>query len=412
MALALVLLLSCIGLELLYRGVRLLQGRPYDAEETATLLKDARGALDLAIPEPGLGNQEAADKVRRNWSLHPYFGWQYSEFLQPLLQYLQQEHPPSEFTVFFLGGSVSVLIYRLGKETISSALLADSRFQGKTITFLCGGSGGYKQPQQVMLLAFLLGLGFDPDVVINIDGLNEVATGSDNSLHDMHPIMPSWQHMRHLVNVGANDPELLHKALASYDAQAKLDGFAQWALRLGLNRLSVTGELCLARLREMQNECYRAHRAYLDGLMMRHGEIAKFGLEFRGSAQDAMPATLTNWYEGSRSLHALCQCRSIHYLHILQPALHDEGSKPLTESERARSNPPGPGWSLGARIGYPLLREKGKALAECGISFRDCSMIFSETTEPIYVDDCHYNENGCQMVAQEIARALLESLPP
>ena len=43
------------------------------------------------------------------------------------------------------------------------------------------GSGGYKQPQQLAALSEALLLGVPLDVVVNIDGYNEVALGKSDA---------------------------------------------------------------------------------------------------------------------------------------------------------------------------------------------------------------------------------------
>ena len=51
------------------------------------------------------------------------------------------------------------------------------------------GSG--KQPQQLIGLAMLLAMGQHIDVVVNLDGYNDIAIGYSNHYHHVHPIFPS-----------------------------------------------------------------------------------------------------------------------------------------------------------------------------------------------------------------------------
>ena len=57
--------------------------------------------------------------------------------------------------------------------------------------------GGYKQPQQLMALNYALALGAQFDVVVNLDGFNEVALdASENALQGVSPAYPRGWAMR------------------------------------------------------------------------------------------------------------------------------------------------------------------------------------------------------------------------
>ena len=55
------------------------------------------------------------------------------------------------------------------------------RFSGKSFRFVRLAIDGNKQPQQLMTLNYLLTLGAEFDIVINLDGVNEASLpGMDN----------------------------------------------------------------------------------------------------------------------------------------------------------------------------------------------------------------------------------------
>jgi hypothetical protein len=116
-----------------------------------------------------------------------------------------------------------------------------------------------------------------------------------------------------------------------------------------------------------------------------------------------------SWIEGSRSLQAICEARSIAYLHVLQPTLHDTGSKTLTGDEIVGSRAPD-AYIDGVHLGYPRLREAAGSLRNLGIHFLDASMIFKDVKEGIYVDNCHFNLAGNRLLARAIAPALADCL--
>ena len=78
-------------------------------------------------------------------------------------------------------------------------LLADLRqhefFKARTLVPLCMAHEGYKQPQQLLVLAYFLSIGQPFDLVINIDGFNEVALSPLNNQQNLDISMPSASHL-------------------------------------------------------------------------------------------------------------------------------------------------------------------------------------------------------------------------
>ena len=101
--------------------------------------------------------------------------------------------------------------------------------------------------------------------------------------------------------------------------------------------------------------------------------------------------------------------RNIHYLHVLQPNVHDVGSKPLTEEEKRKARGPGP-WIRGIRIGYPKLRRAGAELVAAGVSFVDLSRLCEDLEETVYFDNSHFGGVGLERFSLAIADAFLQSL--
>jgi hypothetical protein len=106
----------------------------------------------------------------------------------------------------------------------------------------------------------------------------------------------------------------------------------------------------------------------------------------------------------------MCDSRDIHYLHVLQPTLHYEGSKPVTDEER-RTGDMDVFWKHGVRLGYPLLRKTGSKLADEGIHFYDGTMLFKDVHETIYFDNCHFKGVGLEIFGKAVGEAFLKSLP-
>jgi hypothetical protein len=104
----------------------------------------------------------------------------------------------------------------------------------------------------------------------------------------------------------------------------------------------------------------------------------------------------------------MCAARGITYLHVLQPALPDPDTKPLTPKE-IEGGTADPAWIEGVHLLYPRFRGAGARLRERGIAFLDATGVFRDHPEDVYVDVCHFEEHGNEILADAIAAALLEA---
>ncbi len=100
------------------------------------------------------------------------------------------------------GGSFAAGIYR------RLAKIDGAQVGGREVFAANFAKGGYKQPQQLMALTYLLALGVQLDVVVNVDGFNEVALPSENVARGVNPFFPrQW----HLKSRGTLDSEKTRK---------------------------------------------------------------------------------------------------------------------------------------------------------------------------------------------------------
>jgi hypothetical protein len=98
------------------------------------------------------------------------------------------------FVILILGGSFADQVFYLGKETMAARLRNYDAFGDKKIEIVSVALGGYKQPQQMIILADLLLHGAQYDAVVNIDGFNEVDASLDNYEDGLNPFYPNnWK---------------------------------------------------------------------------------------------------------------------------------------------------------------------------------------------------------------------------
>jgi hypothetical protein len=399
-----------------------LGGEPYRAAEVRAEFEAARAALagDWSPPkerDPATG--EGTDDDAPNGSAtfpHPFFGWETElgdQGIERGAELFAAGPPPGEHTIVVVGGSVAALfaIERTGgAPTLEAALEADPRYAGRDVRVLPYGRGAFKQPQQLFLVAWLFHLGLVPDLVINLDGFNEVAIAPQNlkyGAHPLHPSMPQWGPLAQ----GRGPSQDLERTLALAACRQQLEAHVARCLGDARLRSAVLGRPARQLLRREQARWQDLQTEFLvQRLQLQQSEGTAIGPSFHGDARAAVELAVRTWRDGSLDLAALCARRGVRYLHVLQPTLHDPGAKIVTAEER-RTGGAAREWLLGVAGGYPLLRQEGAALAAAGVEFLDASRIFAEVDETLYYDACHFGREGNRLLAEAIAAALLAGEP-
>jgi len=306
--------------------------------------------------------------------------------------------------VGILGGSFSQSFCRHGASRLIEALQASPRFAGKEIVIVPLALHGYKQPQQLMLLNYLLTLGAEFDIIINIDGFNEVALHyAENAQQNVFPAFPrSWYlRVEPLPDPGS-------RALIGEIAYLK-DKQIRWSQRFPAAALhySVTANL-IWRLGARR---FAAKMDQLQRLLASHRPPPP-GYEVTGpreerSEGDTYGLLASIWKNASLQLAKLSQANGISYFQFLQPNQYDPGAKPLSETELHTAYDPSHPYRAGVLAGYPLLRQYGSDLRAHGVAFWDLSGMFADVRDTIYIDSCcHINDKGNAMLADRVAAAI------
>ena len=395
--------------ELLVRGVLLVSGEPYGAEATRREIALLVSSVTDPLPELELAEEIPGGE---NHVLHPYQGFDVEEAVTLVaeLQRLDAEAAASgerSFKILVVGGSVAGMLARYGSVHLERVLAGEPRFQDLPIRVENGGRGSYKQPQQLMLVAYLLALGIRPDLVVNIDGFNEVALGYENVELESHPAYPHWPRWAHVAQSGGLSREALRLAARTLDLQDEVRALGRRALDRGYPRSALLGTWCTSRLGSLKADWLAAQRAYLELLSAESAGDAVRGPAYAADRERALDDIAAGWLECSLSIDALCRARGIQYLHFLQPTYHDAGSKPRTAEEEAAAEAPEV-YVEAVRLGYPKLRAAGQRLVERGVPFIDASGAFAELADPVYFDMCHFKGLGTRVFAELIARAIAE----
>ena len=86
-----------------------------------------------------------------------------------------QPADPRRAVIGIFGGSVADMLSVGGADALRAGLARAPAFHGREIVLVSLAAPGYKQPQALMTLNYLLVLGAHFDAVVNLDGVNELA---------------------------------------------------------------------------------------------------------------------------------------------------------------------------------------------------------------------------------------------
>ena len=300
-----------------------------------------------------------------------------------------QTRGPDKVVVAVLGGSVACYFAVNGTRRLEADLARSPEFAGKRFVFVNLAIGGYKEPQQLMTLAYLMTLGAQFDLVLNIDGFNEVALYElENASHHIFPAFPrSWH-----AKVGSTDPVLgltRGRLLVIEDARTSL---ARWHSRAPW-RYSVLCNVLWQSAIGVSNGRHSASATSTSGPTRATAPMSSPARSRIRQSRRALRAPRRDLDEQLASPEPALQ-RKGHAVLPLPPAqpvfprLQADGRGGEEGGDLARASLP-----PGVEIGYPLLLRNGRKLKEQGVRFFDLTGIFKDHPEPIYVDSCcHSNQ--------------------
>jgi hypothetical protein len=345
--------------------------------------------------------------------LHPFFGFVINPAGRGVNEFgFFRDSPltrrsPDKRSILFTGGSVADQVFQLGQEALRDALRDRPDFDGRRIEVLTTAVGGYKQPQQMMILAYLLSHGADFDVVINLDGFNEIDSSLDNVMTGISPYYPHTWKLHARLGLDTRGSAALGRIEILREERARLRGlFARPLLRSSAFSLALWDFLDRAREGEI-----RRRTVDLEAMLDEENPPPQVaGPPYEHVSDEQVFADMARfWARSSLHMARLCEEYGIAYVHALQPNQYLPGSKALTDEEREVAyDETFPGFER-VPVAYPMLIERGRALRRNqGVNFVDLTPIFADEGRTVYNDFCcHVNQLG----AESMARSIAESIP-
>ena len=398
---SLLLLLTLAALEGMARAAYYLAyGEWYSPTPTISSAGDAG-------PNPG-GDDRENPALRRGglgWLIiHPYYG-----YTSPLPTDDLNAMPPPQIradrvVIGVLGGSVADLVTPHFRRAVEQYFADNVLVKEPVIHNL--SEWGMQQPQQLGIANYLLAMGGSFDILVNLDGFNELKESHRNFQGGVFPFFPEfWGNLNHWTTAEialVGEIRLLRGEVAAL-RQAGPSSPLRYSAAAGLlNRYRA--QRLETRIFQLNYELTTAESGYsLEG----HGPAVNFG-----TVAEVHQEAVRVWYRSSTILSLLADHAGGEYYHFLQPNQYVPDSKPLSADELAFYVQPDSAENTSYAQAYPLLAEFGAKLQQQGINYFDLTRIYRDHPETLYRDDCcHLNDRGNELLAaamvQRMAPALL-----
>ncbi|MEG4493021.1 hypothetical protein [Microcoleus sp. D3_18_C4] len=323
----------------------------------------------------------------------------------------------NQFIIGVFGGSVASNygVFEVQNKILPQYLKQLPGFKDKEFIILSFATGGYKQPQQLLILNYFLALGQELDLVVNIDGFNEVALSNLNNKNQVDLAMPSIQHILPLTSLANNS--LSTKAMkATIRIQENKARISQGLERLQNCSLAACDALTSVYVQNLVNN-------YKTDVIKFEKERAKQKKDDSGSViyintnKSVLPDSAAfeqmaqNWVKSSIFMQKVLSASNVPYFHVLQPNQYYQTKRVFGEAEKQVAFNKDTPYAKAVQIGYPALFKKFPNLEKNNINLVNAVNVFDKTKEAVYVDSCcHYNQAGEVVFSNYVGRSILESL--
>ena len=371
--------------------------------------------------------------VRLNQSIverfHPFFGFVQKPgpdfrpgfkvnnygFISPY-DYPLKKTKKNQFIIGVFGGSVASNygIFEVQNKILPRYLKQLPDLQDKEFIILSFATGGYKQPQQLLILNYFLALGQELDMVVNIDGFNEVALSNLNNKNKIDLAMPSIQHILPLTNLANNSLSLkaMKASVRIQETKTKINEGLE-----SLQRCSFAA-------------CDALTSVYVQNLVNNYRQdVIAFEKERTQPQKDgdsviyintnksvlgdsvAFEEMALNWAKSSIFMHKVLSASNVPYFHVLQPNQYYQTKRVFGDAEKRIAFNNDTPYDQSVEIGYPALLSKFPNLQKNQINILNGVKVFDKTKDIVYVDSCcHYNQAGEVVFSNYVGRSILESL--
>jgi len=363
--------------------------------------------------------------------LHPFFGYvmKPGAFTNEKLKLKVNKHGffslyeypfvktnKKQFIIGVFGGSVAnnFAVEEYKNQVLSKKLQIYPEFGDREIVVLNFGNGGYKQPQQLLILNYFLALGQELDLVINIDGFNEVALSNLNNKAEVEIGMPSVQHIQPLTGLANNNlpPEAMSSIVEINETKKQLKAGID---KLQTCQLALCHAVTSLQVQQLVNNYQQAVVKYDSQVKQSNSDTANSSIVYipkadsvfeDGAAFDKMASM---WYKSSIGMNQILSSRKIKYFHFIQPNQYYPTKRAFTAKEKEIAIDNKSPYIEGVKKGYPVLLSKVDDLQKAGVNVFNAVNILDNTKETVYKDACcHYNSVGEEVLANYVSSSIIK----
>ncbi|MEG3989146.1 hypothetical protein QUA13_18660 [Microcoleus sp. S28C3] len=372
--------------------------------------------------------------VRLNESIverfHPFFGFIQKPsadfrpgfkvnnygFISPY-DYPLKKTNKNQFIIGVFGGSVASNygIFEVQNKILPRYIKQIPAFKDREFVILSFATGGYKQPQQLLILNYFLALGQELDMVVNIDGFNEVALSNLNNKNQVDLAMPSIQHILPLTNLANNSlsTKAMKATIAIKENKARINQGLESLQHCSLAACDALTSVYVQNLvNNYKRDVIKFEKARTKQQKDDSGSVIYINTN-KSVLQDsvAFQEMALNWAKSSIFMHKVLSASNVPYFHVLQPNQYYQTKRVFSEAEKQIAFNKDTPYAKAVQIGYPALFKKFPNLEKNNIDILNAVNVFDKTKEAVYVDSCcHYNQAGEVVFSNYVGRSILEAL--
>ena len=338
-----------------------------------------------------------------NVDIHPYYG-----FGEPSgFDFLTDDAVPAQtdangVVVAVTGGSMAFNMFNSSAGALQESIATIPRFRDKNVYVVLLGFYAWKQPQQLEALTYYLAMGGQLDLLINLDGHNEIVDTGTNYGLGVFPGYPwTWYHLTSNI-VPVEQLRTIGQVTLLRDVArglARLFSYTPYLVTTNVVWVAAN-DLIASRINQQIQLLATLGREDAESR-----PFSQFGPQREiDSWQELLEYSVQIWKHSSIQLHRIVSGNGADYFHFLQPNQYVPDSKVLTEQERREAFTP-PRQDI--VLGYEELLRVAPELENAGVNFHSLVNIFENVSETVYADNCcHVNARGNQLMGTAIGTAI------
>jgi len=321
----------------------------------------------------------------------------------------------NQFIIGVFGGSVAsnYSIFEIQNKILSQYLKQLPGFKDKEFVILSFATGGYKQPQQLLILNYFLALGQELDMVVNIDGFNEVALSNLNNQNKIDLAMPSLQHILPLTSL-ANNSLSIKAMKATIRIQENKARINQGLESLQHCTLAACDALTSVYIQNLVNNYKTDVIKFEKERSRKKDEGSVIYINTNKSVLEdsvAFEKMAQNWAKSSIFMNKVLSASNVPYFQVLQPNQYYQTKRVFSAAEKQIAFNQETPYARAVELGYPALFKKLPNLEKNNINVLNGVNVFDNTKDAVYVDSCcHYNQAGEVVFSNYVGGEILKAL--